>query len=633
MSLENRKAAGIRYRPDVDGLRAVAVLMVFADHLDTKLSGGYVGVDVFFVISGYLIGAMILAEMREGRFSVARFYERRLKRIFPAMLAMMLGVTVLACIYLIPSETVAYTRSLLAALFSGSNFLFWHEGGYFDIPGLKPLLHTWSLGVEEQFYILFPLFLMFVRRWLPNRFRAAILWVALISFIAACITVRNHPVAAFYFAPLRAWELLLGTIVSQRYVPWPRTAVTRNIASLLGLALIVAPGFLYTSDTPFPGVTALAPCLGTALIIAAGETGASLVGSVLAWRPVVFVGLISYSLYLWHWPIIVFQNGNGIFVHSDILTRKVKIVLIVVAFVVSTLSWRFVEQPFRKGPLAKNHKAIFSITGGVSLAIVLVSVALLLLRGLPQRFTPESLAIAEYQADIHVPTAGCFLTPDKSFADFSTSTCLRSTPGKPSILVAGDSHSDMLMPGLVVVYPDRDLMQASTSNCPALVTYSGRPPSENCRRLFGFLYNDYLKQAPPGVTLVLAARWREEDLPDIGATVDYVRSLAIPIVIVGPSIEFDKPEARTLAFAVRDGHLNEMPGHLLTAPRALDREMAEAARSVWHAPYVSIFDDLCTPACPIFAAKDVALDYDHNHLTQQGAVLLARAMREKKELP
>ena len=186
------------YRPDVDGLRAVAVLLVLASHLGTRPAGGYIGVDVFFVISGYLISASILSEMQSGRFSIVAFYERRIRRIFPALLVMMFVVTLLAYRYLLPLEMMEYARSLLAALASGSNFQFWHEGGYFELPSaLKPLLHTWSLGVEEQFYVFFPLFLVAMRRWFSRRLKAGIYGVAAVSLIAACLSVRHDSVTAF----------------------------------------------------------------------------------------------------------------------------------------------------------------------------------------------------------------------------------------------------------------------------------------------------------------------------------------------------------------------------------------------------------------------------------------------------
>jgi peptidoglycan/LPS O-acetylase OafA/YrhL len=263
----------VRYRPDIDGLRALAVILVLMNHLETHMTGGYVGVDVFFVISGYLISANILSDMVAGKFTIVGFYERRVRRIFPALLVMLLVVTLLAYRYLIPSEVEDYSRSLLAALLSGSNFFFWHKGGYFDQPDLEPLLHTWSLGVEEQFYILFPLLLVMIRRWFPRKLRPAIIGISVVSFIAACLTVRSHAIAAFFFAPLRAWELLMGTIVSQKYIPSLRGSLARNLASGAGLLLIMVPGFKYDDLTVFPGWTALPPCLGDGVFFGGPAAG------------------------------------------------------------------------------------------------------------------------------------------------------------------------------------------------------------------------------------------------------------------------------------------------------------------------------------------------------------------------
>ncbi len=242
----------IGYRPDIDGLRAIAVLLVVCDHLRLGFRGGYIGVDVFFVISGYLISSIILSDMASGRFSILGFYERRIRRIFPALFAMMAIVAFLAYRFLVPSEMVNFAQSMMAATFSFSNILFMHQSGYFDQPSqFKPLLHTWSLAVEEQFYILFPIFLMLVRRLVPRYLKNAILSLAFLSFCAACFWVHHDITTTFYSAPLRAWELLIGTIISQRYLPSITGTFWRNLSSLSGLALILVPSWLYSSSTPF----------------------------------------------------------------------------------------------------------------------------------------------------------------------------------------------------------------------------------------------------------------------------------------------------------------------------------------------------------------------------------------------
>ena len=345
---------GPAYRPDIDGLRAVAVLLVFAYHLDTFATGnisawgGFIGVDVFFVISGFLISSVILRELDRSTFSLREFYQRRIRRIFPPLIAMMLVTTLAGCYYMLPSQLFALAKSLLAATFSVSNFYFLSTAGYFANNATKPLLHTWSLAVEEQFYILFPLFLLLLKRFFPRRLKAAIVLVAAASFLVSVWTVHTSPTAAFYLPATRAWELLFGAMLSVDLFPPVHSTVGRNLLSAVGLLAILVCGFTYTSRVPFPGAAALVPCLGAAFIIAAGQTGTSLVGRLLSLKPVVFIGLISYSLYLWHWPIILFQHLS---MHQprDASNHTIKGTILIVSLVIATVSWRFIETPFRPG--------------------------------------------------------------------------------------------------------------------------------------------------------------------------------------------------------------------------------------------------------------------------------------------
>ena len=254
MGESSKDKTTLAYRSDVDGLRAVAVLLVLFCHLDYHLAkGGYIGVDVFFVISGYLISSVILTEMAAGKFSIAGFYERRIRRIFPALLAMLLGASLMAYRYLLPADLLAFARSELAALFSVSNFLFWSQSGYFDeVSAVNPMLHTWSLAVEEQFYILFPIFLVVVRRFCPKRLKAAVWTLTIVSLTVASIWVKFDSSSVFFLAPFRAWEFLIGTILSQRYLPSLKGPTQRNIASLAGIALILFAAAKYGPKTLFP---------------------------------------------------------------------------------------------------------------------------------------------------------------------------------------------------------------------------------------------------------------------------------------------------------------------------------------------------------------------------------------------
>jgi len=373
---QNPGSGTLKYRPDIEGLRAVAVLLVLADHFETHVSGGFVGVDVFFVISGYLISAAILKEVANGTFSMVAFYERRIRRILPALIVVLLATSVMAYVLLFPAEIVDFGKSMLAAMFSVSNFWFWHQAGYFDAPSeYKPLLHTWSLGVEEQFYLLFPIFLIAVHRLARRRLRVLIFAISAVTFGLSVLYVRRDPAAVFYCSPLRAWELLLGTVVSQRYLPEIRGAVARNAATLGGMLMILGAAWRYRSTTPFPGVAALAPCLGAALAIWGGETGSSAVGRVLSWRPLVFVGSISYSLYLWHWPVVVFQQIGGLAPWTEGGGRRV-VMLFAVSVLLGYLSWRFVEAPFRMGWLRGERRALFLSSGAGAAVVLLAGVAI-----------------------------------------------------------------------------------------------------------------------------------------------------------------------------------------------------------------------------------------------------------------
>ncbi|WP_426011834.1 acyltransferase family protein [Caulobacter sp. DWR2-3-1b2] len=301
------------YRRDIDGLRAIAVLPVVVFHIaQSYLRGGYVGVDIFFVISGYLISSHIMADAAAGRFDLLDFYRRRIRRILPAFVALLTVVTALVVWRFFPIETIKYAGSLLAALGSVSNLYFWRDAGYFQ-PTVKslPLLHTWSLAVEEQFYLVFPLIIMGVTRWAPRRLTLIVTGLLGLSLALSAASVTAFPSGGFYLLPTRAWELLIGTVLALGVIPAIRNPFVRNLVAATGLALIAGSMMLFTQTTPFPWIAALAPWLCAALIIHSGQAG-TWVSRLLSLRPLVFIGLISCSLYLWHWSIMVFQRYDAL---------------------------------------------------------------------------------------------------------------------------------------------------------------------------------------------------------------------------------------------------------------------------------------------------------------------------------
>jgi peptidoglycan/LPS O-acetylase OafA/YrhL len=348
------------YRREIDGLRAIAVLPVIFFHAGFEpFAGGFVGVDVFFVISGYLITNTILTELTSGEFSLLHFYERRARRILPALYLVILVCLPIAWLTLPPNSMKNFAQSLAAISLFSSNFLFWMEQGYFDAASeLKPLLHTWSLAVEEQFYFFYPIFLVFLWRRLRRKIERVLALTLLLSFALAQWLVHLSPLAAFYLLPTRAWELLIGAMACIYLLKFKRhhyARATNEIGGSVGLLLILFSIVAYDQKTEFPGVFALTPTLGTALIIVFA-TQQTLTGRLLGHKPLVGLGLMSYSFYLWHQPLFVFAR-HIILEEPDL---GLMLALVLLAFFFAYLTWRFVEIPFRRRDFLK-QKLIFQL--------------------------------------------------------------------------------------------------------------------------------------------------------------------------------------------------------------------------------------------------------------------------------
>ena len=443
----------MRYRPEIDGLRAIAVAAVILFHAGFALfSGGFVGVDVFFVISGFLITSIIVEELKTGRFSVVRFYERRARRILPALFTVMAACVPFAYSLLSPDDLKDFAQSLAAICLFASNVLFWGESGYFDTQAeLKPLLHTWSLAVEEQFYVVFPLLLLAVWRLGRGVLLALISAIAVASLFTSVDEVRNFPSAAFYLLPSRAWQLLVGALASLVADRWPSAALRQPAVRLAseafgwgGMAMIVMALFLFDEQTPFPGLNAALPTVGTVLVLL-GASDRTSVGRMLAWRPLVGLGLISYSAYLWHQPLFAFTKHALL---ADLPT-DLAIVLCAVTIVLACLSWRYVEQPFRDRSLI-SRGMVFALSAAGMAAFVGLGfighrmsdqITQVRLRSVDparrsQFRTRESL-VADRNAFVaqFLPEAG---------KDFSADTATKK------ILILGDSVSEDLYSALMV---------------------------------------------------------------------------------------------------------------------------------------------------------------------------------------
>jgi peptidoglycan/LPS O-acetylase OafA/YrhL len=274
------------HRSDIDGLRGVAVLAVLAYHYWGGLfRGGFVGVDVFFVISGYLLSAIVFSEVDGNRFLLYRFYERRIRRIFPALFVLLALSTGFAVLFLLPPDFESFNHSFVAASLSVSNFHFWKTSNYFDAPAaVKPLLHTWSLGVEEQFYAVLPVFIVLIQRFLPKYLRAIVVLAAIGFFLCSVVEVRRDPGGAFFLPFSRAWELLLGTALALQIFPAPRSKLMQEALAAFGILGILCSVFLLTANTPFPGENALLPCAAASAIILAANESRTIAGRLLSRR-------------------------------------------------------------------------------------------------------------------------------------------------------------------------------------------------------------------------------------------------------------------------------------------------------------------------------------------------------------
>ena len=495
----------LNYRADIDGLRAVAVLAVVAFHAGlAPFSGGFAGVDVFFVISGYLITGLILKAAAAGEFSVAGFYERRIRRIFPALFAMLFVVLAVGAVVLLPDDFFDLGNTGIAATFFAANFVFAKELGYFGSAAeLSPLLHTWSLAVEEQFYIIYPLLVMAVLgRW-PGGLRL-VLWGLLVASLAYSVwAVGATPQVAFFLFPSRAWELLLGAVVAAAAVPALPGRWAREGAAVVGAVAVVASLVALDDMTPFPGLAAVAPAVGTALLIAAGPE--TVVARGLAWRPVVFVGLISYSLYLWHWPLLVLARQ---FLVTPDLTPVATAVVLMVALAASVLSWRFVEQPFRRGRFRGWRRArVFRVAGGAMALGLVAGLVVTWSDGLPGRLPDDVIAIADVRNDYSAEARRC-LAGGGAIA-FDDLCALGADGEPPTFLFWGDSHAGAMLPGVdeAARAAGRGGLFAGSSACPPLLDID--PPIADGRDCRGFNATVLAAAVADARidTVVLAARW------------------------------------------------------------------------------------------------------------------------------
>lgn len=443
--------SGSNYRPDVDGLRAIAVLLVVGYHaFPGWIAGGYVGVDVFFVISGYLISRLILERLKTGRFSLRDFYSRRVRRIFPALLLVLAAVAMAGAVLFQPDELAGLRNALLASGAFVPNIQTWRETGYFDTTAnLKPLLHLWSLGVEEQFYLLWPIALTAI--WRLPRYRMTVLAVlAIASFVLNIAYIQAYPAATFYLPFGRFWEFLLGAALALRPPPQMNATVS-NALGTVGLLAILLAGFLLNDARHYPGWLALIPVLGATAVIAAGMAAWSN-KALLSCSAAVFIGLISYPLYLWHWPLLSIARIEN---HGDDLSQLLRLALIAAAFALAALTYLLVE---RRLHLLRPRMVVPGLLAAM-MAIIAVSYT-----GLPQvaAARAKNLALDVSQLEWqHWQNQNC----TSQYPWTNTRgwwTCIANSPKPPTMVLLGDSHANQLFPGLAQALPRQRILNIGT---------------------------------------------------------------------------------------------------------------------------------------------------------------------------
>jgi len=622
--------AALPYRREIDGLRAFAVLPVLFFHAGFEIfSGGFVGVDIFFVISGYLITSILISEMEVGKFSLLKFYERRARRILPALCTVMLVSVVAAYVIMLPHQWQEFLQSMVAVIFFISNIFFWLEDDYFAVASEeKPLLHSWSLAVEEQYYILFPVLLIMVWRFGRNPMLYIIAGLALLSFLSAAMGSRYYPNANFYLLFGRAWEILLGAIVAFHMMKVnvrPLIPAYANFLSWMGFLMLVLAIFLFDKDTPFPSPYTLLPAIGTSLLIVFTNEK-TILGKILSYPLLVGVGLISYSLYLWHQPVFAF----GRLLIFD-LNVPVKIMLILLSIILAIISYYIIEKPARFRWL-QNEKPLYFFAKTMLIPLILLAFSAIFLWSKAAPF--NNIEGQNYAGD------------DK---DWNYQVKVeKNVSGR--FLLYGDSHARQYAEGLedyalAQNYNFQLIAGPACISLPGLTNYYRGEVSSECISQWQRLYNESHLSDTEKDIIVIAHRWgpllsdvKGKAIGKIGHNNDEAASAAMigaldalfikfpsdqKIIIIGnvPAAASASPEMKqgwsrcrqyintdcTMSFPRKDGELYAFN-------QRLKNSLSDYPNIYFIDPYDSLCDD---QKCYVGRDKDIYYS-DDAHLTDMG---------------
>ncbi|MBK5913180.1 acyltransferase family protein [Rhodocyclus purpureus] len=644
------------YRPDIDGLRAIAIGSVVLFHaFPTALPGGFVGVDIFFVISGFLISSIIFRGLQQGNFSFRHFYANRVRRIFPALVVVLFSAFIAGWFSLLPEEFAQLGKHIAAGVGFSENFILWREAGYFDRASeLKPLMHLWSLGIEEQFYLVFPLLV-----WLLWRWRGSILGVLLlltgVSFCLNLFSIHDNPTATFFLPQFRGWELLAGTLLASlhlrhffRQTDPPRqgrgdasesflpTRRLLDLASLAGLALIgIALAFIGPND-PFPGWRALLPVAGAVLLIAAGPH--ALVNRHLLARPwLVFIGLISYPLYLWHWPLLSFAR----IIQFEGVTLLGRALIVVASILLAWLTYRFIEKPIRFGS-KRPYKTALLIVGAVLIGYIGFNDYQR--NGLPFRSgwafryptVLQPIMVFKFDDDRYFRSGTCHLRVNAGPEGFAKECAANGEADKPALFLWGDSHAAHLYSGLRQHFSNLRLEQYTSPGCQPILGWDV-PGFPRCLEVNEFVM-DRVRALKPE-TVLLASRWLGVgEAEKIRNTILRIREAGVrEVLVVGPVPRWDPDLAATLLKQYKAKPFKQIPQRI---KEGLDREkfvIDRSLREIAHASgarYISPLALLCNEeGCLVQPKHDdfakAVMAFDDSHLTPEGSRYLMGLIRQQ----
>jgi len=629
----------LTYRSDIDGLRAVAVMSVVAYHaFPDFLPGGFVGVDLFFVISGFLISGIILRGLKESAFSFRLFYARRIKRIFPALILVLMFCLALGWMVLSPNEYSTLGEHVAAGAGFISNILLWSESGYFDkASGLKPLLHLWSLGIEEQFYIVWPLLLATMSK-KQIKPLYLLLFLLVTSFAVNLCLTCNSPVAAFYSPVTRFWELMLGSILACFNLTDKSNVVdskseVRLFMSVFGFLLILLSVALFRDTVEFPGWRAMLPVIGAGLLIQAGPD-AFFNRVVLSRRVFVLVGLISYPLYLWHWPLLSFAR----IIHSEIPPAWVRFAIVILSLLLAYLTYRLIEKPIRFTFSTKRTAPALFLT----MAIVgLTGFYCFMMNGMPARFSADIQSYVTYKYDPATDTrrGACWLEVKADGQGYSDDCVDPPENGKPLMLVWGDSHAARFYTGLkALAGDDFRLAQFARNACPPVLNYG----YENCAKSNAYIIGK-IKELRPAI-VILHAHWigyfkldhNDAVIRSLAPTIQRLKEAGVSkIILVGPSPQWLGPLPNLLIKELRRNRSANVPErtyqHFDQSVVAVDEMLRAQLQGLDHVVYFSALNAMCDKTgclTTINGRADGLTTWDEGHLTTPGALYLARKLAE-----